>query len=73
MGTTGLLVIVLRAWVMRDGGLPDGGVAERTPSRPALRGPSRIVPPGLPSAADDVCVLGKTVHNTPAAAKPDAV
>ncbi|GBF99609.1 MFS transporter [Raphidocelis subcapitata] len=73
MVATGLLVIVLRAWVMHDGGLPDGGVAQRTPGKPSLRGPSRIVPPGLPSAADDVCVLGRTVHRAPAAAKADAV
>lgn len=55
MFCTGLLVLVLRAWVMHDGGLPDGGAAMRMRSEV-----SRKVPAGLPSAGDDmVMALGK--------------
>jgi hypothetical protein len=54
MSTTGLLVLVLRAWVMHDGGLPDGGM-RRYRSEIAT-----TVSPGVLSGADDVCApLGK--------------
>jgi hypothetical protein len=54
MSVTGLLVLVLRAWVMHDGGPPDGGMRRY---RSEI---SATVPPGVPAGADDICVvLGK--------------
>jgi hypothetical protein len=50
MGTTGMLVLVLRAWVMHDGGLPS----------PASRVRSEISRAVLPSpAGDEAHVVGK--------------
>lgn len=63
MVVTGILVLVLRAWVMHDGGLPDGGMGARYQRQRDGGGAAdmdrtrsevtRGVLPGLPSGADD--------------------
>lgn len=58
MFSTGLLVLVLRVWVMHDGGLPDGGLGKRYAAGRVRSEVTRSVfPAGVPGAADDVCVL----------------
>lgn len=57
MALTGVLVLVLRAWVLHDGGLPDGGKRHGSQALGRVSDMDSEMPPGMAPTADEVCVV----------------
>jgi hypothetical protein len=58
MFSGGLMVLALRAWVMHDGGLPDGGTRESSRRDHVLARANRSAPSGQANSETRV-VVGK--------------